>query len=262
MDTWSDLRSLRAAREDPSSPARSGPESADRVASRGPAYDSGRVNLHDWIDELMDALDIETEVDEGLVLDVAREAAHRVERPAAPISTYLLGYAAALAGGDTEKVETLAGRALALADKWEGEEDLDAELEEGLEIDESEASSSTPSDRSLRRVTSLGPMRAVVATEPGGPEVLTLGDLPDPEPGPGEVVIDVAATAVNRADLLQRQGFYPPPPGASDILGLECSGTVVGRRRRTSSAGTSATRCARCSPAAGTPSRCSSRPGR
>jgi len=70
-------------------------------------------------------------------------------------------------------------------------------------------------------------MRAIVITDPGGPEVLTLGEAPDPEPGPGEVVLDVAATAVNRADLLQRQGFYPPPPGASDVLGLECSGTVA-----------------------------------
>jgi putative PIG3 family NAD(P)H quinone oxidoreductase len=69
-------------------------------------------------------------------------------------------------------------------------------------------------------------MRAVTATEPGGPEVLTLSELPDPEPGPGEVVLDVAATAVNRADLLQRQGHYPPPPGASEVIGLECSGTV------------------------------------
>ena len=69
-------------------------------------------------------------------------------------------------------------------------------------------------------------MRAVTATEPGGPDVLTVSDLPDPEPGPGEVVIDVAATAVNRADLLQRQGHYPPPPGASEVIGLECSGTV------------------------------------
>jgi putative PIG3 family NAD(P)H quinone oxidoreductase len=70
-------------------------------------------------------------------------------------------------------------------------------------------------------------MRAVIASEPGGPEVLTLTELPDPEPGPGEVVIDVAATAVNRADTLQRQGLYPPPPGASDVLGLECSGTIA-----------------------------------
>jgi putative PIG3 family NAD(P)H quinone oxidoreductase len=69
-------------------------------------------------------------------------------------------------------------------------------------------------------------MRAVTVSEPGGPDVLTVADRPDPEPGPGELVIDVAATAVNRADLLQRQGLYPPPPGASDIIGLECSGTV------------------------------------
>ncbi|WP_432477772.1 NAD(P)H-quinone oxidoreductase [Nocardioides sp. GXQ0305] len=70
-------------------------------------------------------------------------------------------------------------------------------------------------------------MRAVVADGAGGPEVLSLGEVPDPEPGPGEVLLRVAATAVNRADLLQRQGHYPPPPGASDVLGLECSGTVA-----------------------------------
>ncbi|HEU5455322.1 MAG TPA: alcohol dehydrogenase catalytic domain-containing protein, partial [Nocardioides sp.] len=69
-------------------------------------------------------------------------------------------------------------------------------------------------------------MRAVTVSEPGGPEVLALSEVPDPEPGPGELVIDVAATAVNRADLLQRQGLYPPPPGASEVIGLECSGTV------------------------------------
>jgi putative PIG3 family NAD(P)H quinone oxidoreductase len=69
-------------------------------------------------------------------------------------------------------------------------------------------------------------MRAVIASEPGGPEVLTVVDRPDPVPGPGEVVVDVAGTAVNRADTLQRQGFYPPPKGASDVLGLECAGTV------------------------------------
>src|SRR5690349_9273466 len=69
-------------------------------------------------------------------------------------------------------------------------------------------------------------MRAVIVTEPGGPEALTPSDVPDLSPGPGEVVIDVVASAVNRADLLQRQGFYPPPPGASDIIGLECSGRI------------------------------------
>lgn len=72
-----------------------------------------------------------------------------------------------------------------------------------------------------------GGMRAVITTGTGGPEVLTIGEVPDPLPGPGEVVLDVAATAVNRADLLQRRGLYPPPPGASDVIGLECSGTVA-----------------------------------
>jgi putative PIG3 family NAD(P)H quinone oxidoreductase len=70
-------------------------------------------------------------------------------------------------------------------------------------------------------------VKAVVATTPGGPEVLLLADLPDPQPGPGEVAIAVVASAVNRADLLQRQGNYAPPPGASDVLGLECSGTIA-----------------------------------
>jgi putative PIG3 family NAD(P)H quinone oxidoreductase len=69
-------------------------------------------------------------------------------------------------------------------------------------------------------------MRAVIASEPGGPEVLTVTDRPDPAPGEGEVVVDVKATAVNRADIMQRMGFYPPPPGTSDVLGLECSGVV------------------------------------
>jgi putative PIG3 family NAD(P)H quinone oxidoreductase len=69
-------------------------------------------------------------------------------------------------------------------------------------------------------------MRAVTISEPGGPDVLGWEDVPDPVCGPGEVLVDVAATAVNRADLLQRQGHYPPPPGASEILGLECSGVV------------------------------------
>jgi len=99
------------------------------LAPPGDKVESGTVNLHDWIDELMDALDIDTEFDEGLVLDVARRAAHRVQRPAAPITTYLLGYAAALKGSDDpEEIEALAGRAISLADKWEGEEDLEAHL--------------------------------------------------------------------------------------------------------------------------------------
>jgi len=69
-------------------------------------------------------------------------------------------------------------------------------------------------------------MRAVVITEPGEPEVLQWLEVPDPVPAPGEVVIDVVASGVNRADLMQRQGFYPPPSGASPYPGLECSGRV------------------------------------
>jgi putative PIG3 family NAD(P)H quinone oxidoreductase len=69
-------------------------------------------------------------------------------------------------------------------------------------------------------------MQAVVITRPGEPEVLRLTEAEDLHPGPGEVLIDVAAAGVNRADLLQRQGFYDPPPGASPYPGLECSGTV------------------------------------
>ncbi|CAA9412270.1 MAG: Quinone oxidoreductase [uncultured Quadrisphaera sp.] len=70
-------------------------------------------------------------------------------------------------------------------------------------------------------------MRAIVARSPGGPEVLELAEVPDPVPGPGEVLVDVVAAGVNRADLLQRRGLYPPPPGASEVLGLEVSGTVA-----------------------------------
>ncbi|MDT4944516.1 MAG: hypothetical protein QOH14_1249 [Pseudonocardiales bacterium] len=70
-------------------------------------------------------------------------------------------------------------------------------------------------------------MRAVVIREPGGPEVLEIQQVPDPEPKADEVLVQVAATAVNRADLLQRQGNYPPPPGASSYLGMECSGTIT-----------------------------------
>jgi putative PIG3 family NAD(P)H quinone oxidoreductase len=70
-------------------------------------------------------------------------------------------------------------------------------------------------------------MRAITIREPGGSENLEWTEVPDPKPEPGEVLITVTASAVNRADLLQRQGHYPPPRGASDILGLECSGTIA-----------------------------------
>lgn len=71
-------------------------------------------------------------------------------------------------------------------------------------------------------------MKAIVATVAGGPEVLTLVEAQAPVPGPGEVLIDVVAAGVNRADVQQRRGFYPPPPGASNILGLEISGRIAG----------------------------------
>ena len=69
-------------------------------------------------------------------------------------------------------------------------------------------------------------MKAIVITEPGGPEVLALHEVPDAVAGPGEVLVRVRATAVNRADLMQREGHYDPPPGASMYPGLECSGTI------------------------------------
>ena len=104
-------------------------------------------------------------------------------------------------------------------------------------------------------------MRAVVdhrARRPRGPDRCRTS--PDPTPAPGEVLVDVAATAVNRADLLQRQGNYPPPPGASPIPGHGVLGPDRRPRRRRSPAGASATRCARCWPAAATPSRSRCRP--
>jgi putative PIG3 family NAD(P)H quinone oxidoreductase len=68
---------------------------------------------------------------------------------------------------------------------------------------------------------------AITLPSYGGPEALVWAEAPDPEPGPGEVLIEVAASAVNRADLLQRRGLYQPPPGATAIPGLECSGVIA-----------------------------------
>lgn len=69
-------------------------------------------------------------------------------------------------------------------------------------------------------------MQAITFDAPGDEHVLTLSELPDPTPAAGEVLVEVAAAGVNNADLQQRQGHYPPPPGASDVLGLEVSGTI------------------------------------
>jgi putative PIG3 family NAD(P)H quinone oxidoreductase len=70
-------------------------------------------------------------------------------------------------------------------------------------------------------------MRAITIVSPGGPEALKIAEVPDPVAAPGEVVIEITAAGVNRADLLQRQGLYPPPPGAPPYPGLECSGRIA-----------------------------------
>src|SRR5262245_31809113 len=70
-------------------------------------------------------------------------------------------------------------------------------------------------------------MKAVVVEKPGDESVLKIGDTPDPVHGDDDLLIRIKCAALNRADLMQRQGFYPPPPGASEILGLECAGEVI-----------------------------------
>jgi hypothetical protein len=90
------------------------------------------VNLHDWIDELCDVLEIETEVDEALILDLARTSAHQVEKVAAPVTTYLLGLAAGTQGADVDEVENLAARAQALAEGW----DRPADAPDPLDVDD------------------------------------------------------------------------------------------------------------------------------
>ena len=81
---------------------------------------------------------------------------------------------------------------------------------------------------SIRRAVDIPEkMQAIEIAEPGGPEVLRLTERAVPRPGPGEVLIKVAAAGINRPDVLQRMGLYPPPPGAPDIPGLEVAGLVV-----------------------------------
>lgn len=70
-------------------------------------------------------------------------------------------------------------------------------------------------------------MKAVIFEKPGDESVLKIGAVADPTAGPGQLLIRVKYTALNRADLMQREGFYPPPPGASEIMGLECAGEVA-----------------------------------
>src|SRR6516165_5035053 len=70
-------------------------------------------------------------------------------------------------------------------------------------------------------------MKAILIDKPGNEDVLKLGDFTDPVPGPADLLINVRCAGINRADLMQRQGFYPPPEGASPILGLDCAGVVA-----------------------------------
>ncbi len=99
------------------------------------------MNLHDWIDELSDILDVDTEVDEALVLDLARVAAHNVERRAAPITTYLLGFAAGAQDANPVAIEALAARAQTLADEWDrpadapDPDDIDDEVPDDSVVD-------------------------------------------------------------------------------------------------------------------------------
>lgn len=92
----------------------------------------GPVNLHDWIDELADVLDVETEVDEGLLADLTRVVARNVEHLAAPVTAYLLGYAAGLGTANPEQVEALAAKAQALAEAW----DRPADAPDPVDIDD------------------------------------------------------------------------------------------------------------------------------
>ena len=118
-----------------------------------------------------------------------------------------------------------------------------------------------PLERARRPAPRVGAMKAITIPVPGDADALVLADVPAPEPGPTDVLVTVAAAGVNRADLMQRQGFYDPPPGASPYPGPGGQRHGRRRRRRRSRAGRSATRCARCCPVAATPSRWPSRPG-
>src|SRR5436309_2986610 len=72
----------------------------------------------------------------------------------------------------------------------------------------------------------MSAMKVIEISRPGGPDVLVVGERPRPSPAPGEVLVKVAAAGVNRPDVMQRMGHYPPPPGVTDIPGLEIAGVV------------------------------------
>ena len=122
VDSWADLA-----------------EVAEVLAGLDRVRKIGTVNLHDWIDELCDVLDIDTEVDEALVLDLAKVVADNVVRKAAPISTYLLGYAAGLNEANPVEVEKLAAKAQLLAEGW----DRPRDAKDPVDIDDAVPDDST-----------------------------------------------------------------------------------------------------------------------
>lgn len=101
------------------------------------------MNLHDWIDELSDVLDVDAEVDEGLILDLARTAAQNVQKTAAPVTAYLLGLAAGSNDADPEEVERMAARAQQLAESWDrpadapDPDDVDDDVPDDSSVDHS-----------------------------------------------------------------------------------------------------------------------------
>lgn len=96
------------------------------------------------------------------------------------------------------------------------------------EVDVNKAPKFPLGQKATNRMIAAEMMLAIDPDAPGGPEVLVPVERPVPQPGPGEVLVRVAAAGVNRPEVLQRQGKYPPPPGAPSILGMEIAGTVVG----------------------------------
>ncbi len=123
---------------------------------------------------------------------------------------------------DRQRVEILPGKLDQRVARLGGEELFQVHGRESLTHG---AAKSISADQVTSPVPSS--MKAVVAPQPDGAEELALVDRPVPRPGPGSVLIKVAAAGVNRPDILQRRGLYPPPPGAPDILGLEIAGEVV-----------------------------------
>ena len=205
-------------------PARSAPmrtNLASRVAGSGRSGESGPVNLHDWIDELCDVLDIETEVDEALVLDLARSAAHNVTKVAAPVTTYLLGVAAGSQDADPEAIERArrqgpdARRPLGPA---RGRARPRRRRRRGPRRQRGR-----PQRRRASR-TSAGRRRRRQRAAPRSSRSAT---CPTPSPGPARCWSTSPRPPSTAPTSCSGRGSTRHRPGASDVIGLECSGTVA-----------------------------------